>query len=102
MNAAPSYPPCPECVQGKHQNCAHLAVDPATDDLVSCGCEDRGHREPSTEKGRITCCCCGRPATEADPRTDGGRMHFDCWNEHHSDPTEVWPPDHQCVDGVER
>lgn len=23
-------------------------------------------------------------------------LHMVCWNEHHSDPTEVWPPDHKC------
>lgn len=34
---------CPECMQGKHQNCAHQAIDPDTDELVDCECEEGGH-----------------------------------------------------------
>lgn len=29
---------CPECAQGKHQNCAGQALDPKTDEFVLCGC----------------------------------------------------------------
>lgn len=29
---------CPECVNGKHQNCVGQALDPVTDDLVPCAC----------------------------------------------------------------
>lgn len=42
------------------------------------------------------CVCCRRPADERNPRVTRGRIHFDCWNEHHSDPSEVWPPSHEC------
>lgn len=31
-------PLCPECTQGKHDNCTGKALDPATDNLVVCGC----------------------------------------------------------------
>lgn len=30
--------PCPECAQGKHDNCTHEALDPVTDEFVLCGC----------------------------------------------------------------
>jgi hypothetical protein len=29
---------CPECVAGKHENCTREALDPVTDELVSCAC----------------------------------------------------------------
>ena len=45
-----------------------------------------------------TCVCCGRSLNPAwSPRVDSGPIHFDCWDEHHSDPTGVWPPDHVCA-----
>lgn len=44
-----------------------------------------------------TCVCCGKPVNANAPRVDRGKIHFDCWDEHHSDPTGVWPPDHQCA-----
>lgn len=34
---------CPECQQGKHQICAHAALDPQTDAIVTCDCESGGH-----------------------------------------------------------
>lgn len=34
---------CPECVNGKHVNCVHVAMDPDTDLLVDCECEEGGH-----------------------------------------------------------
>lgn len=44
-----------------------------------------------------TCVCCGRSLNPAwSPRVDSGPIHLDCWDEHHSDPTGVWPPDHVC------
>ena len=45
---------------------------------------------------RILCVCCGRVAHESSPRVDRGPIHFDCWEEHHSDPTGPWPPNHEC------
>jgi hypothetical protein len=29
---------CPECVQGKHINCAGMAFHPETDEIVDCAC----------------------------------------------------------------
>lgn len=43
-----------------------------------------------------TCVCCGRPALINSSHTDAGPIHFDCWEDHHSDPTGVWPPEHTC------
>jgi len=34
---------CPECRQGKHGNCAGWALDPDTDDFVTCACAAGGH-----------------------------------------------------------
>lgn len=31
---------CPECAQGKHQNCTGQVLDPDTDDFELCGCPD--------------------------------------------------------------
>ena len=46
---------------------------------------------------RVACVCCGRDGWAAGmPRVDTGPIHFDCWEEHHSDPTGVWPPEHDC------
>lgn len=39
------------------------------------------------------CLCCGRAVVNANPRQP---LHLDCWTEHHSDPTGVWPPNHNC------
>lgn len=43
------------------------------------------------------CVCCGRswpnPPTA---RADTGPIHWECWEEHHSDPTGEWPPGHIC------
>ena len=47
------------------------------------------------------CTCCGR--TWPNPpncRTDGGLIHFSCWDEHHSDPTGPWPPEHACKEAT--
>lgn len=46
----------------------------------------------------LACLCCGRTIPgESNPRQP---LHLDCWTEHHSDPTGVWPPDHECeLDG---
>lgn len=45
----------------------------------------------------LACLCCRRPVPGANPRQP---LHLGCWNEHHSDPTEVWPLDHDCsLDG---
>ncbi len=46
------------------------------------------------------CYCCGQLASDRDPRVDGGRMHLDCWMEHHSDPSGPWPDGHTCAGGV--
>lgn len=35
--------PCPECVQGKHPNCAHQTLAPDGETLVPCPCEVAGH-----------------------------------------------------------
>lgn len=32
-------PVCPECRDGKHQNCARMALDEQTDEITSCWCE---------------------------------------------------------------
>lgn len=53
----------------------------------------------TTTDAPTTCVCCGRRATNHSPRVERGRMHLDCWDEHHSDPTGVWPPTHTCADG---
>lgn len=39
------------------------------------------------------CLCCKRPVMNPNPRQP---LHLDCWVEHHSDPTGVWPPEHTC------
>ena len=36
------------------------------------------------------------PTAPATSDVDSGPIHFDCWEEHHSDPTGTWPPDHAC------
>lgn len=33
-----SGPLCPECAQGKHDNCTGKTLDPDTDEMVTCGC----------------------------------------------------------------
>lgn len=43
VEAAPEKPLCPECQQGKHQNCSGQAWDNAADEPVSCGCTDGSH-----------------------------------------------------------
>lgn len=43
------------------------------------------------------CVCCSRTSYEIGmARVDRGPIHFDCWEEHHSDPSGVWPPEHEC------
>lgn len=52
-----------------------------------------------------TCVCCGQRFEFGDPpnlRKDGGLVHFACWEEHHSDPTEEWPPGHTCKSDDQR
>lgn len=34
---------CPECQQGKHDNCSAMALDPETDVFVDCACKNEGH-----------------------------------------------------------
>lgn len=34
-----SWPVCPECRVEKHAACAGIALDEASDEIVSCGCE---------------------------------------------------------------
>lgn len=34
---------CPECDQGKHDNCWDEALDPETDLFVKCACAERDH-----------------------------------------------------------
>jgi hypothetical protein len=41
-----------------------------------------------------SCLCCGRRVVNANPRQP---LHLDCWTEHHSDPSGVWPPSHNCA-----
>lgn len=41
--SAPESPVCPECQQGKHQNCSGQAWDNAADEAVACGCDDESH-----------------------------------------------------------
>ena len=38
--------------------------------------------------------CCGTRLTKK--ASDRNRMHFECWEEHHSDPGGSWPPSHRC------
>lgn len=49
-------PVCPECAQGKHQNCAHMALDERSDDITDCHCEacktDAAERAAITEQNR--------------------------------------------------
>lgn len=45
--AAPETPLCPECVQGKHQNCSGQAWDNAADEPTSCACDDASHKAAS-------------------------------------------------------
>ena len=48
---------------------------------------------------RVTCVCCGRTGYAMGmARVSRGPIHFGCWEEHHSDPTGVWPPEHDCED----
>lgn len=42
------------------------------------------------------CRCCGRYTKGAVSLGPGQSIHFDCWNEHHSDPTTEWPVGHRC------
>lgn len=39
-------PTCPECEQGKHDNCNDTALDLVTDKIVTCGCYTNGHQPP--------------------------------------------------------
>lgn len=39
MGRPPLRPVCPECAQGKHQNCTGWALNEATDEIVDCHCE---------------------------------------------------------------
>lgn len=42
------------------------------------------------------CVCCGRNWPEPNSRIQLGPIHFDCWDDHHSDPTTEWPIGHVC------
>jgi hypothetical protein len=35
---------CPECKQGKHQNCTGDAFDEDLDDIVACYCAETDHQ----------------------------------------------------------
>jgi hypothetical protein len=35
-----AVPVCPECRDGKHTNCTEWALDPITDDVVACLCDE--------------------------------------------------------------
>lgn len=39
----PALRSCPECEQGKHDNCSGLAWDNAFDQPISCPCHVKGH-----------------------------------------------------------
>lgn len=46
MTLAPEIPRsflCPECVQGKHDNCDGMTLDPIKDILTPCECTDHAH-----------------------------------------------------------
>jgi hypothetical protein len=43
------------------------------------------------------CICCGKDFPSVNARMDSGPVHFECWNEHHSDPTTEWPRGHRCA-----
>ena len=52
---------------------------------------------PEADPNRLIhaqCACCGTRLTKK--ASDRNRMHFECWEEHHSDPGGSWPPGHQC------
>ena len=36
-------PPCPECVQGKHDNCDGTTWDVIIDEPAACPCAEHGH-----------------------------------------------------------
>ena len=44
----------------------------------------------------VACVCCGRTFPTPTARTDTGPIHFNCWDEHHSDPAGPWPESHAC------
>ena len=46
---------------------------------------------------RSQCHCCGRYGYQMARFGVGARIHFDCWDEHHSDPTTEWPVGHVCT-----
>lgn len=48
------------------------------------------------------CTCCGRGwPNRPNCHADDGPIHFSCWDEHHSDPTGPWPPEHVCSSRIE-
>lgn len=52
----------------------------------------------TTATTRAACVCCKRLGYAMGmARVARGPIHFDCWEEHHSDPTGVWPPEHNCA-----
>lgn len=38
-----NYNICPECRNGKHQNCTNEALDESTDEIVPCNCIHSAH-----------------------------------------------------------
>ena len=44
-----------------------------------------------------TCRCCGHSWISRGGYRVVAGWHFDCWDEHHSDPTTEWPVGHECV-----
>lgn len=39
-------PSCPECRNGKHDNCDEKTLDPETDKIVLCSCKAFDHKRP--------------------------------------------------------
>lgn len=38
-------PQCPECRDGKHNNCTEWAVHPVSDEVVPCACPNPTHKK---------------------------------------------------------
>lgn len=59
--------------------------------------DQRDREDTMSRLNQARCVCCGRTSYESGmARVDRGPIHFDCWEEHHSDPSGVWPPEHEC------
>lgn len=39
-------PDCPECSNGKHQNCTQMVLDDAGEPTIPCRCSVRSHETP--------------------------------------------------------